>query len=120
MWGHTKQRAANTTLHGMLHPTIMYKNLFNLNSVKMSFVLFGTLSQSVQSVQCCDATFILDDIIIFILPPFVIFKLRKTDQYPNEDSPQSTEMPVGPALEEEEEDGDQCKGGNRCILVFLV
>ena len=27
------QRAANTTLHGMLHPTIMYKNLFNLYSV---------------------------------------------------------------------------------------
>ena len=46
-----------TTLHGMLHPTIMYKNLFNLYSVKMSFVLFGTVS------QCCDATFILDDII---------------------------------------------------------
>ena len=47
---------------------------------------------------------------------------EKTDQYPNEDSPQSTEMPVGPALEEEEEDGDQCKGGNRsqCILVILV
>ena len=45
------------TLHGMLHPTIMYKNLFNLYSVKMSFVLFGTAS------QCCDATSILDGII---------------------------------------------------------
>ena len=66
--------------------------------------------------------YFLHFVVIFILPPFVIFKLRKTDQYPNEDSPQSTEMPVGPALEEEEEDGDQCKGGNRsqCILVFLV
>ena len=51
----------------MLHPTIMYKNLFNLYSVKMSFVLFGTVSHTVQSVQCCDATFILDDIIVYIL-----------------------------------------------------
>ena len=61
------QRATNTTQHGMLHPTIMYKNLFNLYSVKMSFVLFGTVSHTVQSVQCCDATFILDDIINMIL-----------------------------------------------------
>ena len=51
------QRATNTTQHGMLHPTIMYKNLFNLYSVKMSFVLFGTVS------QCCDPTSILDGII---------------------------------------------------------
>ena len=50
-------RAANTTLHGMLHPTIMSKIFSIITVYKMSFVLFGRVS------QCCDATSILDGII---------------------------------------------------------
>ena len=57
-WRHSGSSITIRPSVRMLHPTIMYKNLFNLYNVyNMSFVLFGTVS------QCCDATSIIDGII---------------------------------------------------------
>ena len=50
----------NTTLHCMPRPTITKKKILSIFTVyKMSFVLFGTVSQR------CNATSILDGSIVF-------------------------------------------------------